>query len=105
MEQYDAAIALRRTGKESEAEEALVNLAEESPDFALTYSALAAIYKKAGKLDQAVSNMQKYCGLETEDAFGFSVLSAFCIAAGQHLQAEEALGKASELRFKAQFGS
>ncbi|MDR3182641.1 MAG: hypothetical protein LBT89_06935 [Planctomycetaceae bacterium] len=104
MEQYDAAMTLRHNGNETEAENALVSLAADVPDFALTYSALAAIYKRAGKLEQAVSNMQKYCQLESEDPFGYSVLSAFCIAAGKHAEAEDALAKASELRFRSQFG-
>ena len=84
--------------------EVLRQIAADFPDFSLTYNALAAFYKKANDMDAAIENMEKYCALEPNDPFGFSVLSAYYIAADRRVQAEEALGRASELRFKAQFG-
>lgn len=96
---------LRREGKETECRDALLKVVADDADFALAYNALAAIYKKENKPDEAVANMQKYCELQPDDFFGYSVLSAFCVSAGKHAEAEEALGKAHELRFKAQFGS
>jgi predicted Zn-dependent protease len=104
MEIYDACIELQRSGKLPEAINALKQLTEEFPDFALTYNALAAIYKKQGDVDVAIRNMEKYCELEPEDSFGFSILSSYCLGAGRREEAEEALGKAHDLRFKAQFG-
>jgi Flp pilus assembly protein TadD len=104
METYDTCIELQRSGKLPEAINALKQLTEESPDFALAYNALAAIYKKQGNTNNAIQNMEKYCELEPEDSFGFSILSAYCLGAGRREQAEEALGKAHDLRFKAQFG-
>jgi predicted Zn-dependent protease len=74
------------------------------PDFALAYNALAAFCKKTDNIDTAIEHMKKYCALEPNDPFGFSVLSAYCIGAGRRTEAEEALGYANELRFKAQFG-
>jgi Flp pilus assembly protein TadD len=104
MSTYDACIELQRSGKISETVDALKKLTEESPDFPLAYNALAAIYKKQGEVAAAIQNMEKYCELEPNDSFGFSILSSYCLEAGCREQAEESLGKATELRFKAQFG-
>jgi Flp pilus assembly protein TadD len=104
METYDACIELQRSGKIPEAINALKQLTEGVPDFALTYNALAAIYKKQGDIDLSIQNMEKYCELEPDDSFGFSILSSYCLEAGRRDLAEEALGKAHDLRFKAQFG-
>jgi len=104
LEQYDACIELHRAGEVGKAMEMLRNLTANSPDFALAFNALAAFYKKANDLDAAIENMKEYCALEPNDSFGFSVLSAYYIAADLRVQAEEALGRAGELRFQAQFG-
>ena len=104
LEQYDASIERQRVGDVAGAMEMLRKLTTEYPHFALAYNALAAFHKKANDMDAAIENMERYCALEPNDPFGFSVLSSYYIAAGQRTQAEEALGRASELRFKAQFG-
>ena len=104
LEQYDACIELHRTGAASQSVEMLRSITVDFPDFALAYNALAAFYKKENNIEAAIENMEKYCSLEPTDPFGFSVLSAYCIAAGRRAQAEEALGLAGELRFKTQFG-
>ena len=103
LEQYDACIDTQRLGNLAEAREMLQKMTVDFPDFALAHNALAALCKKENNLDAAIEHMEKYCALEPNDPFGFSVLSAYCIAAQRRTQAEEALGKASELRFKAQF--
>jgi predicted Zn-dependent protease len=104
LEQYDACIELQRVGEVAQAMDMLQKMTTDFPEFSLAYNALAAFHKKANDIDAAVENMEKYCALEPDDPFGFSVLSAYHIAAGRRAQAEEALGQASELRFKAQFG-
>jgi len=104
LEQYDACVELQRAGETAQAMEMLRKITADFPDFSLAYNALAAFYKKTDNIDAAVENMEKYCALEPNDPFGFSVLSAYHIAAGRRAQAEEALGQASELRFKAAFG-
>jgi len=104
LEQYDACIELQRVGAVAQSMEMLKKMTVDFPDFALAYNALAAFYKKANNIEAAIENMQTYCVLEPNDPFGFSVLSAFCIAADRRTEAEEALARASELRFKAQFG-
>ena len=104
LEQYDACMELQRAGEVAQAMEMLRKITVESPDFSLAYNALAAFHKKVNDVDAAIENIEKYCALEPDDPFGFSILSAYYIAAGRREQAEESLGRASELRFKAQFG-
>ena len=101
LEQYDACIDQQRAGNMLKAVEMLQKLTDDFPNFSLAYNALAAFYKKENNLESAISYMEKYCALEPDDAFGFSVLSAYCIASGQRERAEESLAKANELRFKA----
>ena len=105
LEQYDACIELHRTGNVAQCVENLQNMIVDFPDFSLAYNALAAFYKKENNIEAAIENMEKYCVLESNDPFGFAVLSAYCIALGRREQAEESLARASELRFKAQFGT
>jgi len=103
LEQYDACIEVQRAGDLVQSIEMLRKMTVDFPDFALAYNALAAFYKKTGDLDAALENMEKYCALEPNDPFGYSILSAYNIAADRRTQAEDALGLAQELRFKAQF--
>jgi predicted Zn-dependent protease len=104
LEQYDACINVQRAGDVAQSMEMLRKMTADFPDFALAYNALAAFYKKANNINAAIENMEKYCSLVPDDPFGFSVLSAYCIAADRREQAEKALAHANELRFKAQFG-
>ena len=104
LEQYDACIELHRAGDVVQAVEMLQRITVEYPDFSLAYNALAAFHKKQNNTDTAIEYMEKYCALEPNDPFGFSVLSSYCIAIDRREQAEEALGRANELQFKAQFG-
>ena len=105
METYDTCMELHRSGKLDEAINGLTQLTESHSDFALAHNALAAIWKKRGDLGKAIGYAEKYCELEPDDAFGFSILSSYCIEAGEREKAEDALGRAQDLRFRAQFGS
>ena len=105
MERYDACMELHRAGRLDEAVAALEKLVAEQPDFALTYNALAAIHKKKGDLPTAIGYAQKYCEFAPDDSFGYTILSSYQLEAGNRPAAEEALGKAYDLRFKEQFGN
>lgn len=102
-EQYDDSMQLHREGKVTEAMEKLEKLILEHPDFSLAYNALAAFYKKGDQLDKAIEFAEKYCELEPDDAFGYTILSSFCITAGMKEKAEDALMKAQDIRFRAHF--
>ena len=104
MEQYDACMELHRAGRLEEAVAALETLTTEQPDFALTYNALAAIHKKKGDLATAISYAEKYCQFAPDDPFGHTIMSSYQLEAGNRSAAEEALGKAYDLRFKEQLG-
>lgn len=105
IEQYDACMKLHREDKVAEAMDGLEKLILEYPDFALSYNALAAFYKKGDQLDKAIEYAEKYCELEPEDAFGYTILSSFCIAAGMKEKAEDALMKGQDIRFRAHFAA
>lgn len=105
IERYDAAMLLVRNGSPTEAVNALKSLTEEEPDFALAHNALGAFHKKGGDIIAAIRCAETYCQLEPEDSFGFSILSSYCLAGGMRDEAEDALGRAQELRFKAQFNN
>lgn len=103
IERYDAAMLLQREGKNDEAAEALKTLVAQTPDFALGYNALGAMAKKNNDLIEAIRYAEKYCELEPEDSFGYTILSSYCIAAGMREKAEEALGQAQDIRLRAHF--
>ncbi len=103
IDSYDTAMTLHRAGSLDEAVSDLTRLTESDPSFALAHNALAAIWKKRGDLGKAIRYAEKYCELEPNDAFGYSILSAYCIEAGEREKAEDALGKAYDLRFREQF--
>jgi len=67
-EKYNEAEQLKDEGKFEEAIEKLCQLVEEHPDFALAHSALAVVYGKVGKHDQAIQHGLKVCELEPNDA-------------------------------------
>ena len=100
MERYDACMELHRAGRLDEAVAALEQLAAEQPDVALTYNALAAIHKKKGDLTAAIGYARKYCEFAPDDSFGYTILSSYQLEAGNRAGAEDALGKAYDLRFK-----
>lgn len=101
IERYDACTELFRSGQVTEAVDELRKLTEEFPDFALAYNALGAYYKKNEDFAPAIQCAEKYCELEPEDSFGYSILSSYCIAAGEKEKAEDALMQAQDLRLKA----
>lgn len=100
MERYDACTKRFRDGQMTEAIDELQKLTEEFPDFALAYNALGAYYKKNEDFDRAIQCAEKYCELEPEDSFGYSILSSYCIASGEKEKAEDALMRAQDLRLK-----
>lgn len=96
-------MTLHLDGKADEAIDRLKQLAADVPDYALTFNALAAFAKQRGELDEAIRYIKEYCQLEPNDPFGFTILSSYCIAAGNRGDAEIALGQAYELRMRQQF--
>lgn len=104
LEQYDVCMDLHRKGEVTQSLEILHQITQDFPQFSLAHNALAAFYKQQGRIDDAIESMKAYCSLEPNDSFGFSVLSAYYMVSEQRVQAEEALHRANEIRFQAQFG-
>jgi predicted Zn-dependent protease len=100
LEQYDSCIELYRNGKVAEAIDGLKKLKEFSPEFALTYNALAAFTRKNGSLDEAIKYAEEYCKLTPNDSFGYTVLSAYYFEAGDRKRAEDAISESIAVRIK-----
>ena len=78
---YDGAIQLMEQGKHEEAIEQLTQLLAHDEEYALAHLALAVLYGKIEKHDQAVQHGQRACELEPDDAFNFTALSVTCVRA------------------------
>ncbi|MDR1958279.1 MAG: hypothetical protein LBQ54_04440 [Planctomycetaceae bacterium] len=98
---YDAAVLQEIDGDRQGAIESLRQMIAQTPDFALAYTALSAMYNRAGKPEQAVEYAKRYTELEPEDSFGFTVLSSLCIKAGRREEAEDALMNAQQIQMRA----
>ena len=97
-EWYDAAVAKKKEGQLNDAVSMLNELLAKHPGYALAYAALGAYYTQKELFDLAVDNCQKYCELEPQDPFGYTILSSLCIKLGRRQEAEEALMKSRNLR-------
>ncbi|MDR1052756.1 MAG: hypothetical protein LBL39_01120 [Planctomycetaceae bacterium] len=100
LEQYDSYIELYRKGDVAEAVDGLKKLKEITPEFALTYNALAAFAKKNGNLDDAIKYAEEYCKLTPNDSFGYTILSAYYFEAGDRKRAEDAISESIAVRIK-----
>ena len=97
-EWYDAAVAKKKEGQLDNAITMLGELLEKHPSYALAHAALGAYYTQKELFDLAVNNCKKYCELEPEDPFGYTILSSLCIKLGRRQDAEDALMKSRNLR-------
>lgn len=93
-EQYDAAIALKDAGKPEEAVGKLEELLRNEPAYALAHSALAVLFTKLKRHDEAIAHAQRVCQLEPNDAFSFTALSVTLQRAGKIPEAEDAMARA-----------
>jgi tetratricopeptide (TPR) repeat protein len=95
---YDEAERLKDAGKLEEAAAKLVQLTELDPGYVLGHTALAMLYTKLRRYDEAVRHASKACELEPNDAFNFTALSVTFQRAGKIPEAEEAMAKARMLQ-------
>ncbi|MDA7980088.1 MAG: tetratricopeptide repeat protein [Pirellulales bacterium] len=91
---YDEADHLKSQGKLEEAAAKLHEALEQNPSFALAHSALAVIYGRMQKHDEAVKHGQKVCELAPEDPFSFTAMSVTYQRAGKIPEAEDAMARA-----------
>jgi Flp pilus assembly protein TadD len=91
---YDEAISLKDGGKLEEAVAKLEELLRQDPAYALAHSALAVLYTRLKRHDEAIAHAQRVCQLEPNDAFSFTALSVTLQRAGKIPEAEDAMARA-----------
>lgn len=91
---YDEADRLKDDGKLDEAVAKLEELLAQDPKYALAHSALAVIYGRLKRHDEAVKHGQKVCELEPNDPFSFTAMSVTYQRAGKIPEAEDAMARA-----------
>ena len=104
-ELYAEADKLKDEGKFEEAAGKLEQILQEDEKHVLAHLALAVVYGKLGRHDQAVQHARRACDLEPEDPFNFTALSVTYQRAfvgtqdPRYIQlAEEAMAKAHMLQ-------
>jgi Flp pilus assembly protein TadD len=95
---YDEADKLKDAGQLEEAAAKLNELLETAPDYALAHSALAVIYTRLRKHDEAVKHALRTSELEPNDAFSFTALSVTFQRAGKIPEAEDAMARARTIQ-------
>ena len=72
---YDQADRLKDEGKYEEAIDKLNEVLSEDPNYVLAHLALAVLFGRVNKHEEAVRHGQKACELEPDDAFNFTAMS------------------------------
>lgn len=96
-ELYDIADQLKDQGKLPEAAATLEQLLEADPNYALAHSALAVLFGKLQKHDDAIRHALKVCELQPNEPFSFTALSVTYVRAGRIQEAEDAKARAHML--------
>jgi Flp pilus assembly protein TadD len=91
---YDEADRLKDNGQLEEAAAKLHEALTLDPDYALAHSALAIIYTRLKRHDEAIKHGLKVCELEPNDSFSFTAMSVTYQRAGKIYEAEEAMARA-----------
>ena len=98
MEHADKGGEAFREGKLDEAVAKFHEALEADASFALAHSALAVVYGKLDKHDDAIQHGLKVCELEPNDPFSFTAMSVTYVRAGRIPEAEEAMARAHQLQ-------
>jgi Flp pilus assembly protein TadD len=91
---YDEADHLKDAGKLDEAAAKLEELVAQDPKYALAHSALAVIYGRLKRHEDAVRHGLMVCELEPNDPFSFTAMSVTFQRAGKIPEAEDAMARA-----------
>lgn len=97
-ELYNQHEQLKDEGKLDEAAKVLETAIAQDAEFTLAHSALAVLYGKLGRHDDAVRHGVKVCELEPNDPFSFTALSVTYQRAGKIPEAEDAMARAHALQ-------
>jgi Flp pilus assembly protein TadD len=97
-ELYAQAEHLKDEGKLEEAASVLEQLCAQDASYALAHSALAVIYGRLKRHDEAIRHGLKVCELEPNEPFSFTAMSVTLQRAGKIPEAEEAMARARMLQ-------
>jgi Flp pilus assembly protein TadD len=97
-ELYSEAEKLKDAGDLEGAAKKLQELLAQDSNYALAHSALAVIYTRLRRHDEAVQHALKTCELEPNDAFSFTALSVTYQRAGKIMEAEDAMARARTIQ-------
>lgn len=89
---------LKDEGKLDEAAAALEQALGQDANYALAHSALAVIYGRLNRHEDAIRHGLKVCELEPNDPFSYTAMSVTFQRAGKIPEAEEAMAKARMLQ-------
>jgi tetratricopeptide (TPR) repeat protein len=89
---------LKDEGKLAEAAEQLEKLLAQDEKYALAHSALAVIYGRLNRHDDAIKHGLKVCELEPNEPFSFTAMSVTFQRAGKIPEAEDAMARARMLQ-------
>ncbi|HVA45809.1 MAG TPA: scaffolding protein [Pirellulales bacterium] len=93
-ELYSEAERLKDSGDLEATAKKLEELLALDERYALAHSALAVIYGRIRRHDEAIQHALRVCELEPKDAFSFTALSVTFQRAGRIPEAEEAMARA-----------
>lgn len=94
---FEESLALFRAEKILEAIEKLEFLLEEDPTFEDGYEALAVLYSRVNRLDEAIETAKKWIRLNPKAAMAHTNLSRFYLAKGMIAEAEHEQAEARRL--------
>jgi len=97
-ELYGQAERLKDEGKLEESTVVLEQLCQHDPGYALAHSALAVIYGRLKRHDEAIQHGLKVCELEPNEPFSFTAMSVTYQRAGKIPEAEDAMAQARLLQ-------
>lgn len=92
--------ALKDAGKNEEAVAKLEQIVAQDPQYALAHSALAVLYGRLKRHDEAVKHGLEVCRLEPDDPFSFTAMSVVFQRAGKIPEAEEAMARARTIEHR-----
>ncbi|MEX2558745.1 MAG: tetratricopeptide repeat protein [Pirellulales bacterium] len=93
-ELYDQADKLKDSGDLEGAVGRLNELLAEHSGYALAHSALAVVYTRLRRHDEAIRHAQRVCELEPNDPFSYTAMSVTYQRAGKIPEAEDAMARA-----------
>ena len=91
---YDEAEKLKDAGQLDEAVGKLNQILSTDPNYTLAHSALAVIYTRLKRHEEAIGHALRACELEPTDPFNFTALSVTYQRAGKIPEAEDAMARA-----------